>query len=270
MKKLSLLFPALFLALFAHSQSGTMQYSGGKSTDKAAVLIVPFEPFMYISEIDQQVGAENKMDGKEVKDAFAKALDMYFYQQFNEQYQVLSFYFMEDDVEQDLTYIYTSRKLKYEVIPEEEASKNEEKLKGIQSKLSKSFKKEEDESTYGGQIVTKREVENKFMNANISDKKVLDSLNRRYNASLYLLINQLEFRNLYGDFTQMEGNTYDRIAKVHYTLYSKRGTVVSKGLATTPFPSANNNIESITSTYFPILAEQIFKAVNMDVASTKN
>jgi hypothetical protein len=270
MKKLSLFLSVAIYGLLAHSQSGTMQYSGGKSSDKAAVLIVPFEPFMYISEIDRQVGLENNLDGKEVKEAFAKALDLYFYQQFNEQYQVLSFYFMEDDVEQDLTYIYTSRKLKYEAVPEEEASKGEEKLKSFQSKLSKPFKKEEDESAYGGQIVTKREVENKFMNANISDKKVLDSLNRRYNASLYLLINQLEFRNLYGDFTDMEGNTYERIAKVHYTLYSKRGTVISKGMATTPFPAADNNIASITSTYFPILAEQIFKAVNMDIASTKN
>ena len=270
MRKLSLLFSISFFSLYSFSQSGTMQYSGGKSADKAAVLIVPFEPFMYISEIDRQVGLENNLDGKAVKSEFAKALDLYLYQTFNEQFQVLSFYFMEDDVEQDLTYVYRSRKLEYEVLPEESTPKAEEKLKGIQTKLSKTFKKEEDKSAYGGQIVTERDEKNKFMNAIISDQKVVDSLNNRYNASLYLLINQLEFRNVYGDFTQMEGNTYDRIAKVHYTLYSRRGTVVSKGLATTPFPASDNNLESITSTYFPILAEQIFNAVNMDITSTKN
>lgn len=270
MRKLSLLFSISFFSLYSFSQSGTMQYSGGKSADKAAVLIVPFEPFMYISEIDRQVGLENNLDGKAVKSEFAKALDLYLYQTFNEQFQVLSFYFMEDDVEQDLTYVYRSRKLEYEVLPEESTPKAEEKLKGIQTKLLKTFKKEEDESAYGGQIVTERDEKNKFMNAIISDQKVVDSLNNRYNASLYLLINQLEFRNVYGDFTQMEGNTYDRIAKVHYTLYSRRGTVVSKGLATTPFPASDNNLESITSTYFPILAEQIFNAVNMGITSTKN
>lgn len=268
MKTYSLLFSILLCNLVSYSQSGTMQFNGGASSDKAAVLLIPFEPFMYISEIDKQLEKDNKLSAAQMKSEFAKALDFHLYQSFNENYSVLSFYFMEDEIEQDLTHIYRSRKLNYEVLPLEETNTVEQKAKALKGKIKGSFKKEETPD-YGGQIVTKKVTEQRFMNAEITNANLLDSLHNKHKAKLYLFINQLEFRNIYGDYTTMQSGEYKREAKVHYTLFTKDGITIAKGISSTTFPSQENKIDLITNRYFPILAEGIYEQINT-IKSPKN
>tara|TARA_R110002049_G_scaffold216691_6_gene388161 strand:- start:957 stop:1763 length:807 start_codon:yes stop_codon:yes gene_type:complete len=261
MKAISLLFWILILNLTVFSQSGTMQFTGGASSDKAAVLLIPFEPFMYISEIDKQLIKESKLSAKEMKSEFAKALDFHLYQSFNERYSVLSFYFMDDEIEQDLTHIFRSRKLNFEALPSEEKNNLQDNSAALKGKFKNSFKKEE--ADYGGQIVTKQVTEERFMNAEITNTNLLDSLYMKHQAKLYLFINQLEFRNIYGDYTTMQTGEYNRQAKVHYTLFTKEGVVIAKGISTADFPSRENKIDEITTNYFPILADGIYEQINI-------
>ncbi len=261
MKTISLLFSFMAFATLGFAQSGTMQFNGGSAAGKASVLLIPFEPFMYLSEIDKQLEKESKLSGQEMKAEFVKALDFHLYQAFNENYTVLSFYFMEDEIEQDLTHIYRSRKLNFEPLPAEDQSLVKEKATSLKGKLKKSFKKE-DEADYGGQVVTKRNQEERFMNAEITNNNLLDSLHTKHGAKLYLFINQLEFRNLYGDYTTMQTGEYNREAKVHYTLFTKEGVVIAKGISAVEFPSRENKIDEITSRYFPILAAGIYDQIN--------
>lgn len=260
MKAFRLFFGIIILNLSAFAQSGTMRYTGGASADKAAVLLIPFEPFMYISEIDKQLIKESKLSAKEMKNEFAKALDFHLYQSFNERYNVLSFYLMNDENEQDLTHIFRSRKLNFEALPIEEKNNFEDKAAALKGKFKKPFKKEE--TDYGGQVVTTKVTEERFMNAEITNNNLLDSLYSKHQAKLYLFINQLEFRNIYGDYTTMQTGEYKRQAKVHYTLFTKEGVVIAKGITTADFPSQENKIDEITTNYFPILADGIYKQIN--------
>lgn len=261
MKTTSLLISFFLCVSLGFSQSGTMQFNGGATTGRASVLLIPFEPFMYLSEIDKQLEKESKLSGQEMKDEFVKALDFHLYQAFSENYTVISFYFMEDDIEQDLTHIYRSRKLNFEALPTNNQTALEEKTSALKGKLKRSFKKEDD-TDFGGQVVTKKIQEERFMNAEITNPNLLDSLYTKHGAKLYLFINQLEFRNLYGDYTTMQTGEYKREAKVHYTLFTKEGVVIAKGISSVEFPSQENKIDEITNRYFPILAAGIYDQIN--------
>lgn len=266
----SILFLFSFVLSFgAFSQSGTLKYRGSSLNDQASVLIIPNEPFMYISEIDRAIGEYNHLNGDQLREKFAIAVDKYLYSEFSKKYNVLSFYLMDDeDIEQDLTFIYTSRKLKYVENPKATAEIENGEIK---DKLTKAFKKpQKSTDNYGGQIVTKDAPKDRFMDIEITNENLLDSLNKQFSAEVFLFVNQLEFRNLYEIFSKMEREDYQREIKVHYTLLTVDGEVLSKGISSSLFPAAENDIDIITRTYFPILAKNIYNDIHTDLTSNQN
>ncbi len=270
MQKSILFIFSIFISFVALSQSGTLQYRGGSLNDQASILIIPNEPFMYISEIDRAIGEKNNLNGDQLREKFAIAVDKYLYGEFSKKYNVLSFYLMDDeDIEQDLTYIYTSRKLKYVDNPKATAVIEDGEIK---DKLSKAFKKpnRDNKDNYGGQLVVKDAPKDRFMDIEITNENLLDSLNKQFKAEVFLFVNQLEFRNLYEIYSKMEREEYQREIKVHYTLLTLDGDVLSKGISSSLFPASENDIDIITKSYFPILAKNIYNDIHTDLTSSEN
>ena len=60
----------------AFSQETTAgDVSNKNSNNKGSVLIIPFEPKLYISDIDNQIAVKNEMNFQDIKAKFRAALD---------------------------------------------------------------------------------------------------------------------------------------------------------------------------------------------------
>ena len=262
---LSLILSAIALTLSA--QHSTLRFQDEPfMLDHQSILIVPFESKMYLSDVNRDLAEANGINSQQIVDRFTNALDQSLYYTFKERCKVTSYYTLDDDTSRSsLGYIYKHIDLEYELV-----SKTEEKKDGL-TKLKSKFKKKEDDSydrggMVDGEIKTKSDPRKRYMKAVVTEQNMLDSMHRSFGNEFFLFLNELDFRNVYEDAIAMQRMEYNRELKVHFTLYKKDGNIMATGISKTLIPSTQNDINEITSTYFPILAQQIFDALFEDEA----
>lgn len=248
----------LSLSLIGIAQHSTLRFTDEPiNLNNQSLLVIPFESVMYISDINRDLALANDLNSEEILQRFTAALDQSILYTFQEKCNVSSFYMLEDEESKtDIKYVFENRKLEYELVANTVEKTKTEKLK-------QKLKKKEDNSyqkgqIQNGQIVTKRDVRDRYMKAVVTDQKVLDSMSQKFNNKFFLFINELDIKNKYGDAIAMQQMNFTREIKVHYTLYHTNGEILSTGISSTEFPSTENDINVIIKSYFPILAQYIF------------
>ncbi|MGE0560187.1 MAG: hypothetical protein AB7O47_00080 [Flavobacteriales bacterium] len=230
-------------------------------TNKGSVLIIPFEPRLYISDIDNQIAVKNEMNYQDIKAKFRAALDQNLFITLKPYFSPLSFYTLqEEEARMELSYIYNSIGYKYEVLPIEE----EEETKG--KKLLNKFKKKEKEEEYAeaginnGQIVSQVDNREKYMKTVISNDELLPTLNKKYQAQYYIFINELDIkRGLESQYVN-SSKVEDRTIKVHYTIFNNKEEVSSGAIITT-FDGNENDINKIIKSQFGVIAQKIVNKI---------
>ncbi len=228
---------------------------------KNNVLIIPFETKMYFSDIDKDLSHKNEMNFHEIKAMFRAELDKNLYISLKEYFNPLSFYTMEQDVVQkELTYIYSSIGYKYQII-EPEVVEKETPAKKLFNKIKpKEKEKEPQEATIkNGEIVSEVDNREKFMNTVITNENLIPNLNKTYEATYYVFINQLDIKKSADDAYKAAEHQYKREIKVHYTIINSNTKEVSSGAIISRFNSNENDINKIVNIHFPMIAETITK-----------
>jgi hypothetical protein len=256
----TLLVLAAFLAYnFSHAQHSTLRFTDDAiDLSQKSVLVVPFESKMYLSDINKALAEKNQLTSRQIVERFTTAIDQSISYAFQEKCAVSSFYGIEDStILQDLSYVYDNLKLEYELV-----SNTEEKSKAAQLK-AKLKKKEDDSYQRGqinnGQVVTTRDTRERYIKTVISDQNMLDSMHFKFDNDYFLFVNQLDIKNDYSDMVAVQQGNFERVVRLHYTLYAKDGNILTTGISKTKFSNRQNDINLIITENFPILAHQIFE-----------
>ncbi|HRH12508.1 MAG TPA: hypothetical protein PLU73_13400 [Bacteroidia bacterium] len=219
------------------------------------VMLIPFEPRLYMSEIDHHINSETKMSAKQIKYTFRDGINEQLFKSFkNVKYGVVDL--MEDTVKykKDIEGIYQFLNYEYMKIPD-------------QANYKVPVKEKEEKKIEKGQLNVETDVEARFMNARMSNPKALPALNSKYRCDVFIFINQFEIRAVGsavpGEFTNPNAN---RKALIHYTVFTKDMKEINSGIAETEFESNLNNPKKINEKYISKLAQQIcertIKALN--------
>lgn len=235
--------------------------SNNNNSNKGSVLIIPFEPKLYISDIDNQIAVKNEMNFQDIKAKFRAALDQNIFITLKNYFTPLSFYTLnEEEARTELSYIYNSIGYKYEVL-EVEA---EEETKG--KKFANKFKKKENNDEYieasvqNGQVVSQVDNREKYMKTVLSNDQLLTNLNKKYQAEYYIFINELDIKRGVDSQYTNSNTTQDRTIKVHYTIFNNKEEVSSGAIITT-FDENENDINKIIKSQFGIIAEKIVSKI---------
>jgi len=226
---------------------------------KNNVLIIPFESKMYFSDIDGDLSQKNEMNFHEIKAMFRAELDKNLFISLKEYFNPLSFYAMEQEVVQkELTYIYSSIGYKYQII-EPEVVEKETPAKKLFNKIKpKEKEKEPQEATIqNGEIISEVDNHEKFMNTVITNDNLIPNLNKTYESTYYVFINQLDIKKSADDAYKAAENQYKREIKVHYTIINSNTKEVSSGAIISRFNSSESDINKIIKIHFPLIAEKI-------------
>lgn len=225
------------------SNSSTPNLSNtGSASSKHKVLIVPFEPRMYMSQIDHKINAETKWNQKKIKESFRFGLDDELYKSIKKKMDVMSFLDDTSKYKKDIVKTYESINFSFDKIPDQtkyQAPKKEKEKPGIQK----------------GQLVAETESNGKFMNVKLKDKNLLGSLNTKYKADVFLFINQLDITTELP--TDGLSNDPVRTLTVHYTIFTTDGKEINSGISKTTFPADINNPSKISGSYLSKIADEI-------------
>jgi len=245
----------------AFSQETTAGDVSNSNSNKGSVLIIPFEPKLYISDIDNQIAVKNEMNFQDIKAKFRAALDQNLFITLKTYFTPLSFYTLnEEEARTELSYIYNSIGYKYEVLEVEV----EEETKG--KKFANKFKKKENNDEYveasvqNGQVVSQVDNREKYMKTILSNDQLLTSLNKKYQAEYYIFINELDIKRGVDSQYTNSNTTQDRTIKVHYTIFNNKEEVSSGAIITT-FDENENDINKIIKSQFGIIAEKIVSKI---------
>lgn len=247
MKKISVaLLAFVFGGQILVGQNTTINKDKGtKDVGLHKVMLVPFEPKLYNSEIDYQINKETKLSGKEIKYKFRDGINEQLYKAFKaSKYSVVDL--MEDTTKykKEIESIYQHLSYEYLKVPNQENYKAPEK-----DKKEKAIEK--------GQINVETKTDARFMNAKITNPKLVPVLYGKYKTDVFVFINQLDIKAAMST-TDLSGtgNEFRKIV-VHYTVYTYDAKEINSGIAEQEFPADLNNPSKIIDKYFSKVAETI-------------
>lgn len=247
------------LALNFIGQNTTV--SGTKNEKETAashkVMLIPFETRLYLGEIDQNINAETKLTAKEIKYKFRDGLNEQLFKAFKtNKFNVVDL--MEDTTKykKDLEGIYQYLTYEFQKVPDQNNYQPPKKEKE-QKKIEK------------GQLNVESNSDARFMNAKITNAKVVPLLYGKYKTDLFVFINQLDIKasGSKGPAELGDGNGNRKIT-VHYTVYTYDAREINSGIAEEEFAVNLNNPKKIIDKHFSKIATTIVERVNKGLAPT--
>lgn len=234
----------LFLLSFcanSSAQEGTRNNETPGKTNIGKICLVPFEPKLYMSEIDQKINQQTKWEWETIRENFRRQLNDQLKLKLQSTFSVLSFYADSAKMSKDLDYVYNSTGLAYDLVgnPSDAKTTNTTKT-GISN----------------GQIIVEQSSDKKFMNTKLTNLEVLSYLNKKYLSEYFVFINQLDIKNDMNSY-DINTDTYQREITVHYSILDITGKTINAGIATSRFSSKENNPKKIVPLCFSPIATYI-------------
>jgi hypothetical protein len=242
--KYSSLFFLLLISFLSFSQEGTRNTNNPSAATKGKIMIIPFEPMLYMSEIDQKINEQTKWEFETIRENFRYQLDLQLKLHLKDIAPAVSFYTDSTKRWKDLSYIYKSTDLSYDLVEKPtEATVQKVKQSGIKN----------------GQLSVEVNEDKKFMNTKITNDEVLTYLNKKYETDYFVFINELDIKN---DMTSydMTQDLYQRQVIVHYSILDKTGKTIKAGIEMASFTSKENNPKKIVAQCFAPIATTIATA----------
>lgn len=249
-KNILLLFLNCFV-LFLHAQEGTRSAKNNSDDAVRKIMIIPFEPKLYMSDIDIKINKQTKWKFEQIRENFRKQLNAQLKLKLQSIAPVVSFYSDSVKRAKDLSYIYKSTNLSYDLISDTNQGQ-------VPLVLEKGIK--------NGQLAVEVNTDKKFMNTKIAEPKLLDYLITKYKTDYFVFINQLDIKND-PDSYDLATDIYQREITVHYTIIGKAGKNISAGIATSRFSSKENEPKKIVSDNFSQIAIYIAGKLSAGIKS---
>jgi hypothetical protein len=216
---------------------------------KYKVMIVPFEPKLYFGEIDRQIHEETQLSAASIRHRFRDGVNEQLYRSFRASgFQTLDL--MDDTAKyaRDLSSIYQYLAFDYVKVPDQNNYKPPTRDKE-QKKVEK------------GQIIVETNSDARFMNAHLTNPKIVPQLSAKYKTELFVLINQLDLKASGShEPSQLTANPNRKIT-VHYTVLTGNGKEINSGIAEQEFSPELNNPKKIVDKHFSAIASTIVKRV---------
>ncbi len=234
---------------------------------KHKVLLIPYEPRLYMSRIDGKVARTTGLSMYQIKQRMRLGLNHMMFAEATKTHNALSLLDSEDpEVQKDLMYIYNSIGYKYEVMPvsdEEEAAEPKKGVDRIQGFFTERIKSgNEAVEAESDNPPPRSEMDNveRYMNTTVINPNLFDYLAGKYEVDVFVFINQLDITEQVeqGGYSYAK-NSHKRRIKVHYTIFNRQGEQISGGASIVYFPGKVNDLNGIIKGYFPAAAQGICK-----------
>ncbi len=250
--------PFLILLVLLQSQ---LVWSQEQVDAGPKVMIIPFDPYLYFSDADEQLAKYNKKSIKEVRTLFRYGLNI------NVNAKILAMYetrpLLTDTAKgasEDLYNIYKS--ISYfkdnSMLSPDMKKEMETKAKKKPIKIFGPTEEEEGaEAHTTSKLKLPEEKTNEYMNVKIHNIAMLTYLKKKYGTELFVFINQFDLVTNYEHCLDRSTNTFERDIKVHFSIFDYTGKQLAGDVAIAHFSSNTNDITEIMKNNFPVVSEYL-------------
>lgn len=254
----SLVKPLVLLGLLLCSFSGYSQQSTHDVPDslikkdsirEIRILIVPFNPNMYFSDADKDIGEVSKVEPGEVRNKVNASLEATVFSHLDLYYNAKSIS-KQTDPGEDLDLIYGSLTYSPKVKEPEAEESKKSGLQGIREKIKpaeQTPENQKDPETY--------------MDIAFADGRLMEYIGSKYEVDYVVFFNQFEIITDYENCIDLQMRKYYREIKVHYSVLSKDGKKVSGDVITIPYHSNENDIKIIVQENFGTLSNTLLQRI---------
>lgn len=279
-----------FLLHLSFSQSSTLEINKDKRKPSSEsspdacfnrVMIIPFEPKMYMSQVDKELSENTKKNlpdtqsiaqkQRNIREIFRKGICNNLFIEtkmvHNSAYRAVSMFSEDPEIIADLDYIYKSIGYKYTPVharPDTTKPTAVASLKKATDKAQEIFDTKVSASEQpgtkikNGQISSTPENREKFMSTAIVNPDALAYLSSKYECDFFVFVNQMDFvvpPNT--DYRDLSNDDYSRLIKMHYTILHKNGNEIYADAAKEYSSSRENDANAIVISNFDDLAKEI-------------
>ncbi|MGZ3884071.1 MAG: hypothetical protein ACXVP0_08160 [Bacteroidia bacterium] len=219
-------------------------------------MLIPFEPKMYMSEVDMYINQETKLTGKEIKAAFRDGVNEQLYRALKPHYSVVDL--LDDTVKtrKDLSMIYQYLGYDYQKVPDQEH-------------YTPPKKEKEEKTITNGQLTVETNTDQRFMNAKVKNAKLVPYLYDKYKCDIFVFVNQLDLKSSNSGGPAELAATGNRKVVIHYTVYTYDAVELNSGIAEQEFPVTLNNPNKISGTYISKAAQAIAARIDKALSPAK-
>lgn len=225
----------------------------GSVAQKHKIMLIPFEPKLYMSHVDHKFNAETKMTQKQIKEAFRKGVNKELETAFKKNFEVLDLMKDTAKYKKDLFGIYKNLTYTFDKVPDQSNYKAPVNEKNKNDNIKK------------GQLIVETDPNARFMNAKITSANMVPGLYVKYKTDMFLFANQLDIiSNTLA--TGETGTLSERIITLHYTVYTVDAKEIQSGICSVKFPADVNAPNKIISAYIGKIAVEIARRVSVALA----
>ena len=223
------------------------------------VIVIPFDPYLYFSDADDEIAAVSHISRTKVRQAFRKRLNAYLEPKGFETIHLLGG--QAKDSTTDLNRIYSSISYTYDNVmmtglrTDESASKS---TSGTGNGTSKKATKTD--SNHPPTLESRASLakdDGKYFSVKIKDPNFFPYFDGKYRPDYYIFVSQFEVKTNYENCLDRARQNYERAFVTHFSIFDKTGTLISGGRLKSSYESGTNNIEKILADNIPSIAERI-------------
>ena len=234
-----------FLALAVYSQA------------KHKIMIIPFEPKMYMSQIDHKFNAETKLTQKQIKESFRRGVNAELSKALKKNYDLVDLLKDTTKYKKDLFTIYKSLTYNFVKVPDQSNYK---------APLTEKEKK--NQTIKNGQLVVETDPNARFMNAKITSAGIIPEMYAKHKTDLFLFINQIDITSS-AVVASESGTISERMITLHYTVYTVDAKEINSGTCSLKFPGDVNSPSKVISMYISKMATEITRRINLALSKPK-
>lgn len=226
------------------------------------IIVIPFDPYLYFSDADDEIAAVSKIHRTKVRQAFRKRLNAYLETKGFETIHLLGG--TVKDSTTDLNRAYSSISYTYDNVMMS-SLRTEEKPDA--KKTFGNVKKQTTNTEVSLQAATLQsrsmlaKDEGKYFAVKIKDPNFFPFFNSKYQPDYYIFVSQFEVKTNYENCLDRSRQNYERSFVTHFSIFDKNGTQISGGRIKNEYESNSNHIEKILAENIPSMAERIMAEI---------
>lgn len=238
--------------LFALFPFFTFAQAEVDSTEKAKILIIPFEEKLFYCDIMRDLTEVNQLSQEEIYDRLRNEIQLSLKAALKDSMETATFLNTDSITDQDLIDIYAVLGYKFIPIP----VKEEVDEKGKVKREKKPVEPKKEVGIRSGQVIAERQVVERYMSAQLKNFDVLQQFYTNYGINRFLFINQMDVKMDLSD-PEMAFVDPKRMVVIHYSVMDKDGNPISGGLASEQFSGTESRLNYIVGGNFYKLSAEV-------------